>query len=68
MNKYEITKQVELEDFMNCMENMDFNPDNFTEEQIKEMFEELEDRLANDDIYNGIYNETLYSVVSKRVN
>ena len=66
MNKYEIAKKVRLEEFMNCMENMDLNPDDYTEEQIEEMFEEFEDRLANDDVYNGIYNETLYSVVNKR--
>lgn len=66
MNKYEIAKMVALEEFVNCMENMDLNPNNYTDEQIKEMFEEFENRLANDDIYNGIYNETLYSVVSKR--
>lgn len=68
MNKYEIAKKVRIEEFVNCMENMDLNPDDYTEEQIKEMFEEFEDRLANDDIYNGIYNETLYSVVNKRTN
>lgn len=68
MNKYEVAKMVALEEFMNCMENMDFNPSNYTEEQIKEMFDEFEDRLANDDVYNGIYNETLYSVVNKRTN
>lgn len=66
MNKYEIAKKVRLEEFMNCMENMDLNPDDYTEEQIEEMFEEFEDRLANDDVYNGIYNETLYSVANKR--
>ena len=59
---------VAIEEFVNCMENMDLNPDDYTEEQIKAMFEEFEDRLANDDIYNGIYNETLYSVVNKRTN
>lgn len=68
MSKYEIAKKVRIEEFVNCMENMDLNPDDYTEEQIKEMFEEFEDRLANDDVYNGIYNETLYSVVNKRTN
>lgn len=66
MNKYEIAKMVAIEEFVNCMENMDFNPDDYTEEQIREMFDEFEDLLANDDVYNGIYNETLYQVVSKR--
>lgn len=68
MNKYEIAKMVALEEFMNCMENMDLNPENYTKEQIEKMFEEFEEKLSNDDIYNGIYNETLYAVVNKNRN
>ena len=48
------------------MENMGFNPDDYTEEQILEMFDEFEDLLANDDVYSGIYNETLYFIVNKK--
>ena len=68
MNKYEIAKKVRIENFTNCMENMGFNPDDYTEEQILEMFDEFEDLLANDDVYSGIYNETLCSIVNKKVN
>ena len=67
MNKYEIAKKVRIENFTNCMENMGFNPDDYTEEQILEMFDEFEDLLANYDVYSGIYNETLYSIVNKKV-
>lgn len=65
MDKYKIAKQVEIEDFKNAMENMGYNPDNYTEEQIEEMFDEFEDLLANDDGYNEIYNNALYMVVNK---
>lgn len=68
MNKYQIAKEVELEDFKNAMEIMDFKPDDYTQAEIEEMFEEFMDRLANDDVYNGIYNDTLYSVVDGRNN
>lgn len=68
MNKYTIAKMVAIEEFVNCMENMDLHPEDYTDEQIEKMFDEFEYRLSNDDVYNGIYNETLYSVVNKRTN
>ena len=59
MNKYEIAREIRIENFKNAMECMDFSPDDYTEKELEEMFDTFEDLLANDDTYNSIYNETL---------
>ena len=66
MNKYEIAREVRIEDFKNAMECMDFSPDDYTEKELVEMFNTFEDLLANDDTYNRIYDETLYYVLQKK--
>ena len=66
MNKYEIAKEVRIEDFKNAMEYMDFSPDDYTEKELVEMFNTFEDLLSNDDTYNRIYDETLYYVLQKK--
>lgn len=65
-DKYDIAKEVRIEDFKNAMECMDFSPDDYTEKELTEMFDTFEDLLANDDTYNSIYSETLYYVLQKK--
>lgn len=64
-DKYKIAKEVEFEDFKNALECLDYDPDDYTEEELKEMFETHYDALGNDDVYNAIYNETLEEVVKQ---
>lgn len=66
MDKYEIAREVRIEDFKNAMECMDFSPDDYTEKELSEMFDTFEDLLANDDTYNNIYSETLCYVLRGR--
>ena len=66
MNKYEIAREVAIEDFKNAMEGMDFSTDDYTEKELAEMFDTFEDLLANNDTYNSIYNETLCYVLQKK--
>lgn len=65
MDKYEIAREVRIEDFKNAMECMDFSPDDYTEKELAEMFDTFEDLLANDDTYNNIYSETLCHVLQE---
>ena len=65
MNKYEIAREVRIEDFKNAMECMDFSPDDYTEKELVEIFNTFEDLLANNDVYNDIYSETLCYVLQK---
>ena len=64
-NKYAIAKAVEFEDFKNALECLDYSPDNFSEKELQDMFETLYNKLANDDVYSAIYNETLDEVVKE---
>ena len=66
MNKYEIAKEVRIENFKNAMECMDFSPEDYTEKELADMFDTFEDLLANDDTYNSIYNETLFYVLNNK--
>lgn len=66
MDKYEIAREVRIEDFKNAMECMDFSPDDYTEKELAEMFDTFEDLLANDDTYNNIYSEILCHVLQEK--
>lgn len=67
--KYRIAKEVEIEDLKNAIEILDFNPNDFTDEQINEIFDDLNYSLAENDTYNDIYNQTLYDILmTKRGN
>lgn len=61
--KYRIAKEVEIEDLKNAIEILDFNPNDFTDEQINEIFDDLNYSLAENDTYNDIYNQTLYDIL-----
>ena len=61
--KYRIAKEVEIEDLKNAIEILDFNPNDFTDEQINEIFVDLNYSLAENDTYNDIYNQTLYDIL-----
>ena len=64
-NKYNIAKKVDLENFKFAMECLDYSPEDYTEKELQDMFDTLFDKLSNDDIYNGIYNENLEDVISE---
>lgn len=66
MDKYEIAREVRIENFKNAMEYMDFSPDDYTEKELVEMFDTFEDLLANNDTYNRIYDEILCYVLQKK--
>lgn len=66
MDKYEIAKEVRIENFKSAMECMDFSPDDYTEKELAEMFDTFEDLLANDDTYNNIYSEILCYVLQEK--
>lgn len=62
-DKYAIAKEVEFEDFKNALECLGYSPDDYSENELHEMFDDHYDKLGNDDVYNAIYNETLEEVV-----
>lgn len=59
MNKYEIATQVEQEDTLNAIECLGYDTSRLSNDELAIINDELQDALANDDIYNTIYNEAL---------
>lgn len=64
MNKYEIAKQVEQEDTLNAIECLGYDTSRLSNDELAVINDELQDALANDDIYNTIYNEALQDVLA----
>lgn len=61
-----IAKQADIEIFKENLEYIyDIDTTNITDEQIVEIFESVEDGLANDDQYAEIYNDVMYQVLKK---
>ena len=64
MNKYLIAKQVEQEDILNAIECLGYDTSRLSNDELEVINSELQDALANDDMYNSIYNEALQDVLA----
>lgn len=64
MTKYEIAKKVEQEDTLNAIECLGYDTSCLSNDELTIINDELQDALANDDIYNTIYNEALQDVLA----
>lgn len=64
MNKYEIAKQVEQEDTLNAIECLGYDTSRLSNDELEIINDELQDALANDDVYNAIYNDALEDVLA----
>ena len=64
MNKYEIAKKVEQEDTLNAIECLGYDTSRLSNNELAVINDELQDALANNDIYNTIYNEALQDVLA----
>jgi len=62
-DKYKVAEMVEIENTKNALECLDYEIEDMSDEDFKEILNDLNDRLANDDTYNSIYNETLCAVM-----
>ncbi len=63
-NKYEIAKQVEQEDTLNAIECLGYDTSRLSNDELEIINDELQDALANDDVYNAIYNDALEDILA----
>ena len=63
-NKYEIAKQVEQEDTLNAIESLGYDTSHLSNDELEIINDELQNTLANDDVYNAIYNDALQDVLA----
>ena len=63
-NKYQIAKEVEQEDTLNAIDCLGYNTSRLSNDELEIIHNELQDALANDDMYNSIYNDALQDILS----
>lgn len=64
MNKYEIAKQVEQEDTLNAIECLGYDTSRLSNDKLEIINDELQNALANNDVYNAIYNDALQDILA----
>ena len=64
MNKYEIAKQVEQEDTLNAIDYLGYDTSRLSNDELEVIHDELQNALANDDVYNAIYNDILQDILA----
>lgn len=61
--KYQIAKEVEIEDTLNAIINLQYDDESISEEELIAINDELQNALASYDSYNEIYNEVLEEIL-----
>ena len=64
MDKYEIAKEVEKEDTLNAIDCLGYDTSCLSNDELEIINDELQNALANDDVYNAIYNEALQDILA----
>ena len=64
MNKYEIATQVEQEDTLNAIECLGYDTSRLSNDELGIINDELQNALANSDVYNAIYNDALQDILA----
>lgn len=62
--KYQIAKEVEQEDTLNAIECLGYDTRRLSNDELEVINSELQDALANDDMYNSIYNDALQDILA----
>ena len=64
MNKYEIAKTVEQEDTLNAIECLGYDISRLSNDELGIINDELQNALANNDVYSAIYNDALQDILA----
>lgn len=64
---WSICRAGAIENFKNALECLDLDIDGLSEEDVEAMYDDLNERLANDDVYNDIYNDVIHEVYNENV-
>ena len=64
MNKYEIATLVEQEDTLNAIECLGYDTSRLSNDELGIINDELQNALANNDVYSAIYNDALQDILA----
>ena len=59
---FDIAKESDVQDFENALECLGYKTEEISRDKLAQMNNEVQDRLANDDVYNQIYNHAVCDV------
>ena len=62
---FDIAKESDVQDFENALECLGYKTEEISHDKLTRMNNEVQDRLANDDIYNQIYNNVVCDVAEE---
>ena len=62
---FDIAKESDIQDFENALECLGYNTEEISRNKLAQMNNEVQDRLANDDVYNQIYNNVVFDVAEE---
>lgn len=66
VDKYKVAREVDVEDFVNSLECLGFDWALLSYDERKELLDEFQNALANDDTYNACYNEDLQELLEEK--
>lgn len=62
---FDIAKESDVQDFKNALECLGYKTEEISYNKLERMNNEVQDRLANDDVYNQIYNNVVCDVAEE---
>ena len=61
----DIAKELDVQDFENALECLGYKTEEISHDKLARMNNEVQDRLANNDVYNQIYNNVVCDVAEE---
>lgn len=65
-DKYEVAKEVDMEDFVYALDCLGFDWISLSYDEQKQLLDEFQNKLAEDDVYNQCYNEDLCEILQAK--
>lgn len=65
-DKYKVAREVDMEDFVNALDCLGFDWGALSYDQQKQLLDEFQNKLAEDDVYNQCYNEDLCEILQAK--
>ena len=62
---FDIARESDVQDFENALECLGYKTEEISRNKLAQMNNEVQDRLANDDVYNQIYNNVVCDVAEE---
>lgn len=64
---WDICRAGEIENFKNDLACVDLSTESLSDRDIEAMYDDLNERLVNDDVYNDIYNDVIHEVYNENM-